>query len=630
MLDVLRDNAQSWIVKLLFAIIVVVFIFWGVGSFTSDREGVLAVVNERPIFINDYLRAYENAAQSMRMQNPDITSAELRDMQLKQQVFNQLLNSALLLQKAQELGITVTAVELQKEITSLPAFLSEDQRFDPRLYEGVLRSHHLTPAQFERDYRQSMLAEKMESYITLPARPNKQEVADFYNFIRSQVKIDYIKVSWEDFREEITPSEEEILAYYRENRSRFMIPEKIQISYLNLTPRALAPFQDVTDDDIEGYYQAHQNDFAQEERLSAGHILIRVDQDASEEDIEEARNKIEQIRQELEQGKDFAELAREHSQCPSADQGGDLGSFGRGQMVPAFEEAAFAMNPGEISEPVKTQFGWHIIKVNDYTPARIQELDEVRSRIRMRVGEEKAMDQLADIMDDILEVVITGGDLTEAAGRLNLEIRETDFFSKEKGPREVTLPSSAVNQLFNMAVTEVTETPIMVENGYVFAQKIDSREAAVKDLEDVTDEIINLLTREMGMARARENAQEYLDMIAESEELSQEIESMIKTSRPFDRQGFIPELGMSPELAAAAFAVGSGDWLEKVYSIGNGYVIAMVSEHIRPSEEQFEQEKDYWMESYAEMQKQQAFQAFITMLRNQAKIRVFRPDIIES
>ncbi len=629
MLDVLRDNAQSWIVKLLFAAIVIVFVFWGVGSFTSDREGILAVVNDKPILINDYARAYENAVQTIRQQHPDVTAADLREMQLRQQIFNQLLNSQLLLEKARELGLSVTPGELQREITSIPAFFSEDQRFDPQVYTGVLRSHQLTPAQFERDFQQNLLMEKMETYVSLPAKPNEQEVIEFFNYIRTQARIDFLKVSWEDFKDEISPSEDEILAFYRENQSRFMLPEKIRISYLKLTPRALAPLQDVSPQEIEAYYQTHLRDFAQDEKISASHILLAIDRDAPEQEINAVRDRLVEIKSQIDDGKDFAELAIEYSQCPSADHGGDLGSFGRGQMVAEFEEAAFALRPGEISDPVKTQFGWHLIKVHDHLPARTKELDEVRAQIRMHVGEEKAMDQLADIMDDVLEIIITGGDLSRAADRLNLEIRETEFFSREEGPRDLSLPSTAINQLFNMAVSETTETPIMVQNGYVFAEKTDAREAAVKDLEEVIDEIRRDLIRGKSMTMAREKAEEYLEMAASREDFH-EIESMLRTSQPFDRQGFIPELGVAPELATGAFAASEGTWLDRVYSVTDGYVVARVAEHILPAPEDFDKEKDQWMRSYAEMQKQQTFQSFINMLRNQAKIKIFRPDIIES
>ncbi|MCA1743587.1 MAG: SurA N-terminal domain-containing protein [Desulfovibrionales bacterium] len=544
MLDVLRNNAQSWIVKVLFAAIVVVFVFWGVGSFTGDREGVLAVVNDRPIKINDFIRAYENTVQSLREQNPDVTADDLREMQFKQQIFNQLLNAELLQQKAQELGLKVSASELQQEILSLPAFLSEDDRFDPQLYEGILRSHRLTPAQFERDFQQNMLLQKMENYISLPARPNEEEVAEFYNYIRSQAKIDYLKVSWEDFQDNISIQEDEIQDFYQENQSRFTVPEQIKIAYIELTPRRLAPMQDVSSEEIEDYYHANIDDFSRDEQVSARHILIAVDQNASQEEKDQALASINEIKDKLDQGADFAALASEYSDGPSAADGGDLGKFGRGQMVPEFEEVAFSLEPGVVSEPVQTQFGWHLIKVEENIPAGKMELDQVRSRIRMNIGEEKAMDQLADTMDDILEVIITGGDLDEAVQSLSLEARTTDFFTKQDGPAEIDLPTTAINKLFDMAVGETTETPVMVENGYVFAEKIDFKKAAVKDIEEVTPEITATLTRQKASDMAREKAQEYLEVVME-DNLSQELQEEITTSRPFGRQGFIPMLMMA-------------------------------------------------------------------------------------
>lgn len=629
MLDVLRDNAQSWIVKVLFAAIVIVFVFWGVGSFTGDRDGVLAVVNDKPIKINDFVRAYETTVQSIREQNPDVTTDDLREMQFKQQIFNQLLNAELLQQKAQKLGLSVSASELQQEILSLPAFLTEDNRFDPQLYEGILRSHRLTPAQFERDFQQNMLLQKMENYISLPARPNEEEVAEFYNYIRSQAKVDYLKISWEDFQDRISIQEDEIQQFYQENQSRFKVPEQIRIAYIELTPRRLAPMQDVSSEEIEAYYHANIDDFSRDEQVAARHILIAVDQDAPQEEKDQALASIKEIKARLDQGADFDALASEHSDCPSAADGGDLGKFGRGQMVPEFEEAAFSLESGAVSDPVQTQFGWHLIKVEENIPAGRMELDQVRSRIRMNIGEEKAMYQLSDTMDDILEVIITGGDLDEAVQSLNLEARTTDFFTRQDGPVEINLPTTAINQLFDMVVGETTETPVMVENGYIFAEKIDVRKAAVKDIEEVTSEITTALTKQKASDMARERAQEYLEVVVEGE-LSQEQQEEITTSRPFDRQGFIPELGMSPELAMAAFAAQEGQWLDRVFNINDGYIVARVAEHILPPEEEFEAEKHYWLESYAEMQKQQVFQSFITMLRNQAKIRIYRSDIIEN
>ena len=628
MLDIMRRNAQSWIVKVLFGIIVIVFVFWGVGSFTEDDRETLAVVNGQPISIQEFARAYESTAHSMRERNPGLSREDMRSMQLREQVFNQMLNSKLLVQKADELGLSVTRKQLQEEITSLPAFFSEEGRFDPQRYEQVLRSHRLTPSQFEQDFRHNLLMEKMEDYISLPAKPNEKEVLEFFNYVRSQAKIDYKLFEAGAFHDQVSITQDQIQEYYQENQDRFMEPEMIRIAYLQLTPDALARDQRVSRDEIEAYFQSYPGEFEQPEEVKARHILIEVEEDAPDIEQEQARERIEQILAELEMGRSFEELAREHSQCPSSAEGGDLGRFGRGEMVEAFEEAAFNLPPGEVSSPVQTRFGWHLIKVEEYVEAASPDLEEVEDEIRRKIGREKAADQIGDYADDVLEIVVAGGSLQEAADSLGLELKETDYFSREQGPEELELPGEALERLFNLMEGEVTESPIMLDNGYLYAEKTGVREARSLELEKVEDEIVQELTRQKSMEMAEKAARDKLDRILDEAVDPDELD--LVTSEPFDRQGFIPGLGMNPQLAEQAFVQDTGSWLPEVKSTDAGFILARVNEHIEPDMEQFEQEKDQWMQSYAQMQRQQLFNSYITMLRSRADINMVRPEVLDN
>ena len=628
MLDIMRRNAQSWIVKVLFAIIVIVFVFWGVGSFTEDDRETLAVVNGEPISIQEFARAYESTAHSMREQNPGLSREDMRSMQLREQVFNQMLNSKLLVQKANQLGLSVPQRELQQEITSLPAFSSEENRFDPQRYEQVLRSHRLTPSQFEQDFRHNLLMEKMENYVSLPAKPNEQEVREFFNYLRSRAKIDYLLFETHDFQDKVSITEEQIKEYYQENQDRFMEPEKIRIAHLELSPDALARAQSVSSDEIEAYFQSHQDEFEQPEEVKARHILVEVEEDAPEMEQEQARERIDQILAEPEMGRDFEELAREYSQCPSAAEGGDLGRFGRGEMVEAFEEAAFNLAPGEVSSPVKTRFGWHLIKVEGYLEAASPDLEEVEDEIRRKIGREKAVDQIGDYADDVLEIVVAGGSLKEAADSLGLELGETDYFSREHGPEELELPGDALERLFNLMEGEVTESPIMLDNGYLYAEKTGVRQARSLELEKVEEEIAQELTRQKSRELAEKAARDKLDRILDEKIDPDELE--LVTSESFDRQGFIPGLGMNPQLAEQAFVQDTGSWLPEIKSTDAGYVLARVKEHEEPDTEQFEQEKDHWMQSYAQMQREQLFNSYITMLRARADIKMVRPEVLDN
>ena len=627
MLDIMRRNAQSWLVKVLFAAIVIVFVFWGIGSFTDDRSDTLAVVNDQPLKLQDFVRTYESTAQALREQNPEIDRDDLRAMQLRQQVFSQLINTRLLVQKAEELGLSVSREELQQAITSLPAFRDEDNIFDPQRYEMILRSHQLTPARFEHDYRHNLLMDKVEKYVAMPARASEQEVREFFNYARSTMKIDYLLIEPGAFLDQVELQENMISEHYTANMDQFMQPEKISIAYIKLTPDALARTVEVSEEEIEAYYLSQPGQFTEPERLSARHILIAADLNASPGEQQQAREKIEQLENRLEQGEDFAELAREYSDCPSADQGGDLGSFTRNQMVPAFEEAAFGLEPGQISAPVQTRFGWHLIKAEDYQDARTRDLEEVEDDIRNLIGRDRAVDALGDYADDVLEILVTQGTLQEAADSLGLELRRTDLFSMDQPPAGLGLTPQALQRLFDLDEGQTTEMPVMLDDGYFYAQKTDFREARVAPLKEVEQEIRSRLKRSEAEQLARQAAEEKRARIMEGALNLEDLD--LRTSEPFTRQGFIPELGMNRELASQAFAAGKNSWLPDVHLTDAGYVLARVVEQTIPGEDEFQREKEQWMRSHAEAQRQLMFSSFISMLRNEAQIKLLRPEVLE-
>ncbi|MBT8763701.1 SurA N-terminal domain-containing protein [Desulfohalobiaceae bacterium Ax17] len=630
MLDKIRQNAQSWAIKLLFGLIVVVFIFWGVGSFRSNRASTLALVNDKPILVQDFVRAYESSVRAMRQQNPNLTDEALKNMRFKEQVLNQLINAELLTQKAKEWGLTITPAELRYEISQIPVFLNENKQFDPSRYQEVLKANSLTPAQFEEDYAHNLLMQKVQDYIALPTTPSDEEVREFFNFAREQMTINYIQFNWLDFKDKVKPEQKAVETYYDQHKNEFMEPAKIKIAYLELTPNALADKENISDQEVKNYYQAHKEQFKQEEMVKAKHILIKLNPDAPEEKVQAAKKKIARIQAELKKGKTFEELAKKYSQGPSSVRGGELGWFGRGQMVKKFEEAAFDLKPGQISEPVRTRFGLHLIKVDDYKAPGTKPLEEVKAEIKETIGQEKAADKIADLLDNVLELVVTGSDLKTAAKKFNLSVEESGFFTRKQGPLGLGLPPSAIDKLFKLQTGEVTQTPIMLEDGYVLAQKLDEKPAQAKPLEQVKDEIVQLLTKQGAMALAKQEAEDALaKILAAKDKPAPGFKDKIKTSEPFGRRGFIPKLGFNPELVEDLFQVEPGTWLSKAYELPSGYILAQAKEHILPKEEDFAKEKKFWLASYARIQEQQLFQAFITDLRNKAKIEIVNPKILE-
>jgi len=376
MLDMIRRNAQSWGVKVIFGIIIIVFVFWGVGSFRTERGNVLAEINGSPLLLEDFQRTYRQTLDTIRRENPGISVEDLERMNLRGQIFGQMVGMRLLLQEAARLNVTVSAQELRQTITQLQVFQGQDQRFDPDLYRALLLSHNLTPLQFETDFRNDLIMEKIQEFIILPAYVSEAEVRDYFRYAREQVAVEYLAFPWNHelkqfAAEAIEDADAEaaaaIEAYYQANLDSFKTAARIRIKYLNLSPAALARPEDVSQEEIAAYYAANAQAYFKPEQIKAGHILIKVapeaSPEASEAEDKAAREKLLALLGRLHKGESFTDLAREYSEDVSAAQGGDLGWFSRGEMVPEFEDAAYALQREKPAIPcapfsVGTSFEW--------------------------------------------------------------------------------------------------------------------------------------------------------------------------------------------------------------------------------------------------------------------------------
>ncbi|HKK34307.1 MAG TPA: SurA N-terminal domain-containing protein [Desulfomicrobiaceae bacterium] len=632
MLEIMRQGAQSWGIKLLFGIIIAVFVFaFGMGGMQTDKHSTLATVNDQPIKVNEFIRAYERSVQAARQQNPQLTSEMLEQMQFKDQVFGRLVNSALLKAEAERLGIQVSIEEVRREITAIPAFQNEQQTFDRERYQSVLSANSLNPAEFEEQFRHNLLMQKFEEYLSLPARVTEQEARDYFEFTRETATVNYVPFNLETYKDAVTITPEQVQAYYDEHPEEFTIPAKARIDMLVLTPEGLAPTRSVTPEEISAYYEAHSSQFKQEEQVRAGHILLELAEDAPEEQEKGVLQKISTIRTEIEQGTPFAEAARKYSEGPSATSGGDLGWFARGRMVPGFEEAAFALEPGEISEPVRTEFGYHLIRIEDRRAAGSKKLDEVSQEIKTILAREKASEAITDLLDSALEQLLTGSDLTTTAEKLGLSLETSDFFTKQAGPAGLELAPEDKATLFALADGEPTQEPILMDTGYLLAQKVDDKPSVLKPLEEVRAAIEERLTLSRARDKAREAARTTLAGIkAKRDVLPEELQARMKTSTPFSRQGFIQELGMQPDLAEAAFTSAPGTWLETPYETQDGAVLVSLKELIPPKDEDWEAQKQFWMASLEQNRKQELFRSVIQDLRDKAEVVILNGDVLKN
>lgn len=628
MLDSIRQNAQSWGVKLIFGLIILVFVFWGVGSMNSGKTSVVANINGKPLLLNDFSHAYERRLQDLSRRIPNLDPEMVRQLQVKQAVFQEIVERQLLLDEADSLGITVSDIELQQQILEIPAFKDESGRFDQNVYRRLLNTQGMTPTQFESQIADSIKLQKLNELAGHAVQIQPNEGMDLFYYASERIRIEYLLDSWTDEVGDFEPGDAEIQVYYDEHQADWMEPTRIKLSYLMLTPKTLARGQDVTEKDIEEFYATHaQEYFTQPERIKARHILIKVDENAPDTEVNRARDRIEKIYDRILAGEDFATVARQESEGPTSTKGGDLGWFTRGQMVQAFEEAAFSLDPGEVSPPIRTIFGFHVIKVEDREAARVKPREEVADEIRSMLGEERAGQTLLDNVDLALEQVLNNAPLDEIATTMGLTLEESEPLSRDEAASLLGLEDNALQTLFATPPATVVDSPLAVEQGYMIARVDEAIPASPLPLDQVRDKVVTALKREEGMRKAEEKSAVSLEQYKAGVGIMALPDFSV--SDPFSRNGAIPGLGQNQDLVNAAFAAEPGEWLPQAYEVNDGYIIARLMERLPPDEKAWVEQSDQWLQRLRENAQMGALNAHIQDLRAKAEIEILAPDALQ-
>ena len=627
MLDVIRSNAQSWGVKIAFGIIILVFVFWGVGGLTGGPSTVILTVNGEPITIQEFQRKYEQLEQQVRAQYPDIDAAGLKAMQLKQQLIQNLVLENILIQEAKRVGATVTPVELRKVVESFPAFQNAEGKFDPEAYLRMLKAQRNTPGIFEAELRNNMLINKLRTDVTAGAFVPEAEVRDLFRYEGERRILEYVLYPVGDFTSKVAVDDAQIKDYYDANQTAFTVPPQADVEYLLIGAEALAASQVIGDDAVADFYQKNAAQFATPEVAHARHILVRVDEKASAEDQAKAKAKIEAVAARLKAGEDFAAVAKDVSEDPgSAVQGGDLGWFQHGQMVPEFDKAAFALKTGEVSAPVKTQFGWHLILLEERKAAGQKPLDEVKDQIRLRLAQDEAAGKVQEALEQVQLAVIGGKTLKEAGEPLKLEPKSTGLvdttaLSDMTGIKPENLPA-----LLSAKPGTVLDTPFVTKTGYVVAKVNESKPQSVKPLEAVKDDIKARLQQDKARTLAFEAATAARKGF--TADLPADLQAKAQKTDPVSRQGRLGALGVSPDLAKAAFAAKPNEWLPVAYTLDGGAVIARVAEVVTPSDEDWKVAAPQITEAVLNAKREQMFRGFLSLLRNGAKIEMKKESIL--
>ncbi|MCG6863594.1 MAG: SurA N-terminal domain-containing protein [Chromatiaceae bacterium] len=527
MLQTIRERAQGWIAWVIVILISVPFALWGIQSYLGvGAEPVVASVNGTEITQRELDERYRSFRSRLREQLGSAYRPELfDDKKMRSEVLDQMIRDRLLLQASESLGLHASKRELRAAILSNPAF-QKNGSFDNATYEYMLEMQGMTPVQFEDSMRRRILTTQLMRAILATEILSDKELEEGVRLDRQQRRLSFVRVPKSAFLTDEPIADEEIATYYESNESQFQIPERVKVQYLVLDAETMAPAEIPGDEELRERYQEDLSRFAQPERRRVRHILVALDAAADEAAEDEAKAKIEEIRARIAAGEDFAALAKELSQDPgSADQGGDLGLIEQGLMDPAFDKVAFALDANQISEAVRSRFGYHLIEVTEIEPARTKPFEEVKDQLIADLQQRDSEGQFFDWAERLATLSYESPDSLEpAAEALGLELQTSDWIDRSGGEGILAHPQ-VIAAAFSDEVLVEGNNSDLIEPEHdklqaIVLRVVEHEEATTRPLDEVRDEIVTVLREKRAADAALAKAAELADALKAGEDLS--------------------------------------------------------------------------------------------------------------
>jgi len=585
MLSTIREKTQGIIATFILLLIVIPFALWGINSyFESGSKLNVATVNGNDISQLSYRRTLDQLRGR-------VAPATFDSRQFKQTILDSLIDQTLLVQDAGSQGYRVSNALLAQTIRALPYF-QRDGQFDSAMYDAVLRNQGMTPQEFEQRLREQSITGQIQAGLSDSAIVTDADVAQVARLLSQQREVAYAVISLEALMSRVTVKEKEIEKYYADHTELFQTPEQVRVDYLRLSAADLDRDYQPTEDDLKKAYSDEAARYVVPAVRRASHILISLPANASEAQAKAALAKIDDIAKQARAGADFATLAKKYSQdSATAAQGGDLGVVRPGVLPKTLESAVFAMNkPGEISQPVRTSFGYHLIKLTAYTPEKRRPFAEVRKDLVQLVRQRKGEEKFFDVSEKFRNLVYEQPDsLVPAAKALGLKIEKSDWFS-HAGGSGIAANSKVVQAAFAPDVLSQARNSDAIDiddNTLVAVRVAERKPAARQPLNEVRAQIERALKQEQARQEALRlgdawlgelRAGSALDALAKRSSLKYQPPKMLTRTQT---------AGVDPRIVEAAFRAPRPAGGKPVYDLvdldGQGYAVFALKQVVEPS-----------------------------------------------
>jgi peptidyl-prolyl cis-trans isomerase D len=626
MLEGIRRYQYSWQVQVTFAFLALIMAFWGFGGgglFSTIHP--VATVNGRQILGDQVDREATQLRQTLQQVYGANAPAILKSINIRQEAVERLIEQQLIGEEARHLGVSISDEALQEKIAKEPAF-QRDGQFDFATYQDLLRNNNLQPSEYETGERDRMIADTIRNMIDSGLQASDDEARHAYNLRNERIGLRYAEIPFSDFTAKILPTESQIADYYNKNAEQFRAPERVKLRYVHYEALALAAKYTPPGKEIQGYYDRNaKTRFTHPDQVHARHILIEVPAGATDKEKAAAKTKALDVLKQAKSGGDFAKLAAKYSDDPSNKlQGGDLGTFGRGLMVKPFEDAAFAMKPGEIAM-VETRFGFHVVKLEESKPAHTDTLaeatpkiiDELRTQAGAKLGRAAAQEDLT--------AALVGASLEELAKKRGIDAVETPLFAQGEPAGGAERDRELMEAAFKLEAGQVALVP---EKGAPYVVKLLAKEPSrIPALKEVEPRVREALIRSTAEAEASQQAQKILATIkspADFDKAAAANKLAIKDVDPFLRADrTVPGIGEFPEATDAAAVVPAiPGVIDRVMQNGGNSYLLEVASRAEPTDDEWKGAQKSFMREYVDQHRAQAWTRFLDQLKDQARIQI--------
>jgi peptidyl-prolyl cis-trans isomerase D len=627
MLDRMRRH-KGWL-KWSLALVILTFAFFFVpnnGATTAggiSPEQVLADVNGEAITVAQFQRRYGAQLQAYRnAYGGQISEQMLRQLGIDQQILQSLVDEQAVAVEARRQNLRVTDVEVRQRILSLPGLMENGVFIGETRYRQLLSNQNppLSTREFEDQLRSAILQEKLRTSVTGWMSVPDADVAAEYRRRNEKVKLELVNLTADGFRSQVAVTPADIQARFDANKETYRIGEKRKVRYALVEVDKVRERVQVPEADIQAFYDQNKAQYTTEGRVRASHILLKTEG----KDEAAVKAKAEDLLKQARGGADFAALAKANSEDEgSAVNGGDLNYFGRGQMVPEFEQAAFALKAGEISDVIKTSFGFHIIKVVESQPETTRPLAEVSPEIVDQLRWQKAQQQAEQDGKAMEAAIKSAADLDRVAKERGLALVDSPFFLRDEPIGELGASPDLASRAFSMKDGEVTPA-LRVTRGWVIATPAGTQASYLPQLAEVSDRVRDDVVREKAADLVKQRGQTIADELKKAADFTAAAKKAgfeAKASELVARGGAFPDIGVNAALESAVFGLPVGGVAGPVPT-PTGSVIARVAERADVTEAQITEGRDALREELVNQQRDRFFMAYMAKAKTNLKIEV--------